>query len=181
MSYPNQPPSAPQLAPPQLTPASLFEEQTRLDKQRLQVYNRILSFVHQKIKFTSTLPNQTMMTYYDFPEWQPGCPCFNVKDCILYVVWNLRQSGFKVLYISPNRLLISWNEQSERYYTEISPIRQAMLTVAQPRTEPMAPPNGSIRELDVKKTSSYQPPTDTVLPQSAVSRKSGSNSTITFI
>jgi hypothetical protein len=67
------------------------------------------------------------MTSYDVPEWHPGCPRFDVKDCILYVVWNLRHSGFKVHYVSPNRLLISWKEQSIQYYQEESPIRQAMI------------------------------------------------------
>ena len=98
-----------------------------MDSLRLGVYNRILGTVHAKIKMTSRLPSSPQMTSFDVPEWHPGCPRCDVKDCILYIVWQLRHAGFRVLYISPNRLLISWKEQSIQYYQEESPIRQAML------------------------------------------------------
>jgi hypothetical protein len=122
--------------PPQLTPSALFESQTKLDAMRLQIYNRLLAAVQQKIRAHSALPNSTQMTSFDFPSWYPGCPRFDVKDCILYVAWNLRHSGFKVLYVSPDRLLISWKEQSIQYYQEESPIRQAMLAAAKPAIQP---------------------------------------------
>lgn len=167
-----------QQTPPQLTPASLFSEQAKLDAIRLQVYNRILANVHQKIRFTSGLPNSPQMTNYDVPEWQPGCPRFDVKDCILYIVWNLRNSGFRVLYISPNRLLVSWKEQSIQYYQEGSPIRQAMMAATQ------APaPVRHVAQPVQKKASEYKPSADGVaamLSQQASVGKRGAG-TITFI
>lgn len=164
------------MQPPHLTPASLFDEQAKLDAIRLQVYNRILSAVHQKIKAHSTLPNSTQMTSFDIPEWHPGCPRFDVKDCILYIVWNLRHSGFKVLYVSPNRLLISWKEQSIQYYQEESPIRQAMVAAA--TAKPQAPAKVDIK----KKPATYKPAAEGVagmLASGSASKKSGT--TITFI
>jgi hypothetical protein len=172
---------------PQLTPAALFEEQTRLDGIRLEVYNRILATVHNKIRATSTLPSSPQMTYYDVPEWQPGCPRYDVKDCILYIVWQLRHSGFHVLYVSPNRLLISWKEQSIQYYTEESPIRQAMLaaragagagTTGAAATATAPPPK--------KKAAAYKPaPPEGVAAMLATgagaSAKRAGPSTITFI
>ena len=170
--------------PPHLTPASLFDTQARLDALRLEVYNRILRTVHQKIKATSTLPSSPQMTHFDVPEWQPGCPRFDVKDCILYVVWNLRSTGFRVIYMSPNRLLISWKEQSVQYYQEESPIRQAMLATAEAGAAPVSTsvtaPTSILKQ--PKKAASYKPPPTGVagmLAQGASSRKSGS--TITFI
>jgi len=121
------------------------------------------------------------MISHDVPEWQPGCPSFDVKDCILYMVWNLRHSGFKVLYVSPNRLLISWKEQSVQYYTEESPIRQAMMAAA------AAPPptHTPAKTTDKKKAANYKPAAEGVAAMlangSAGSRKSGSAATITFI
>jgi hypothetical protein len=167
---------------PQLTPASLFETQARLDALRLAVYNRILAGVHQKIKATSTLPSSPQMTAFDVPEWQPGCPRFDVKDCILYVVWNLRSSGFRVVYVSPNRLLISWKEQSQQYYQEESPIRQAMLATA----EAASAPTGNVGPVSIlkqpKKAASYKPPPAGVAGMLASSStRKGSGSTITFI
>jgi hypothetical protein len=169
------------MQPPHLTPASLFDEQTKLDTIRLQVYNRILTAVHQKIKAHSTLPNSTQMTNFDVPEWQPGCPRFDVKDCILYIVWNLRHSGFKVLYVSPNRLLISWKEQSIQYYQEESPIRQAMIAAANAGTAPKPVPTGPTKQ-EKKKPTSYKPATEGVAGMLAAgSNKRTGSTTITFI
>ena len=145
---------------------------------RLQVYNRILANVHQKIRSTSGLPNSPQMTNYDVPEWQPGCPRFDVKDCILYIVWNLRNSGFRVLYISPNRLLVSWKEHSMQYYQEESPIRQAMVAATTQNTVVKTTP-----ALVQKKASGYKPTSEGVaglLTQQSNTGKRGAG-TITFI
>ena len=166
---------------PQLTPSSLFDNQAKMDAMRLEVYNRILGTVHQKIKAHSALPNSSQMTHFDVPEWQPGCPRFDVKDCILYIVWNLRHSGFKVLYVSPNRLLISWKEQSIQYYQEESPIRQAMIAAANAGTAPKPVPAGPTKQ-EKKKPTSYKPATEGVagmLSAGSATKKSGA--TITFI
>ena len=115
-----------------------------------------------KIKSTSTLPGSPQMTSFDVPEWQPGCPRFDVKDCILYMVWHLRSSGFSVMYISPNRLLISWKEQSVKYYLEESPIRQAMLAASAAATVArggVGSGAGAVRAPEKKKASSYRPAT----------------------
>ena len=174
-------------APPQLTPAALFSEQARLDALRLEVYNRILGTVHLKIQTSARLPNSTQMTYFDVPEWQPGCPRFDVKDCILYIVWHLRHSGFRVLYMSPNRLLISWKDQSIRYYQEESPIRQAMLAASTAAATATATSSSvATGGTGKKKAASYKPPTAEGVAGmlagggAAASKKAGP-STITFI
>jgi hypothetical protein len=173
--------------PPQLTPSSLFEEQTRLDVIRLDVYNRILSTVHMKIKSASTLPGSPQMTTFDVPEWQPGCPRFDVKDCILYIVWHLRHSGFSVLYVSPNRLLISWKEQSIRYYQEESPIRQAMLAASAAGGAGRGPTSGTTvsRVPEKKRAASYRPATADgvagMLASGSAARRAPSEKSVTFI
>ena len=174
-----------------MTPAALFSEQARLDALRLEVYNRLLGTVHMKIKAAAMLPNSPQMTYFDIPEWQPGCPRFDVKDCILYIAWNLRHAGFKVLYVSPNRLIISWQDQSIHYYQEESPIRQAMLATAAAASKDTVATvvggagAGATRDRDTgkKRAASYKPITEGVagmLAGAAVAKKPGS-STITFI
>lgn len=169
---------------PTLTPAALFEEQARLDGLRLEVYNRILATVHNKIRATSTLPSSPQMTYFDVPEWQPGCPRYDVKDCILYIVWQLRHSGFHVLYVSPNRLLISWKQQSIQYYTEESPIRQAMVAAAGAGAGRSAAAVATPAAPKKKTTTSYRPAAPEgvagMLAAGAAAKKSGP-STITFI
>jgi hypothetical protein len=167
---------------PSLTPAALFEEQARLDGLRLEIYNRILATVHNKIRATSTLPSSPQMTYFDVPEWQPGCPRYDVKDCILYIVWQLRHSGFHVLYVSPNRLLISWKQQSIQYYTEESPIRQAMAATATAAATPTATTTTAAAPPKKKSTTSYRPAApEGVAGMLAAGAKKGGPSTITFI
>ena len=172
------------MQPPVLTPASLFEEQRRRDTLKLETYNRILSAVHAKIRASSTLPTAPQMVTFDVPEWQPGCPSFDVKDCILYVVFQLRSSGFKVVYASPNRLLISWKEHSIQYYQNESPIRQAMVAAAATAAPAPAPAPTAAPK---KKAAAYRggPPTSgpsvggAAAETSAVRR--GTTTTITFI
>lgn len=133
------------------------------------------------------------MTFYDVPEWSPGCPRYDVKDAILYLVWNLRHTGFKVIYMGQNRLLINWKEQSVQYYTEDSPIRQAMMAAAAAGTKP--PPGytaatGNKTGDSKKRAASYKPASEGVaglLSQPAESggrrrdRGGGSGTTVTFI
>jgi len=173
-----------QQPPPHLTPAALFDAQASMDEIRLQVYNRLLASVHKKIKFISAQPNSTQMTSYDFPDWQPGCPRFDVKDCILYIAWNLRHSGFKVLYVSPNRLLVSWKDQAIQYYQEESPIRQAMMTAAAQGTRPTVPTTAAApAKGEKKKAAAYKPAAEGVAGMLAGSgsSKKGGGATITFI
>ena len=165
---------------PHLTPDSLFTDQAKIDAIRLTVYNRILASVHQKIKAHSSRPNSSQMTNFDVPEWQPGCPRYDVKDCILYIVWNLRHSGFKVLYVSPNRLLVSWKEQSIRYYQEDSPIRQAMVATATAAAKPAASASASTTKNE-KKPSNYKPIPEGIAGMLASGSNTRGATTITFI
>ncbi len=120
------------------------------------------------------------MTHYDVPEWQPGCPRFDVKDCILYMVWNLRNSGFQVVYVPSNRLLISWKEQSIQYYQEDSPIRQAMLAAATSRGSTSAAPPPPTKA-EKKKAGAYKPPSESVAGMLANGTRRGGSGTVTFI
>jgi len=178
------------MQPPVLTPGTLFEEQRRRDTLKLETYNRILSAVHAKIRASSTLPTATQMVTFDVPEWQPGCPSFDVKDCILYVVFQLRSSGFRVMYVSPNRLLISWKEHSIQYYQNESPIRQAMVAAAAASsTASGGTASSASGAAPKKKAAAYRggPPTGTSsdkvmgISDSSAVRRSTSTTKITFI
>jgi hypothetical protein len=58
----------------------------------------------------------------------------DMEDCIVYLVWQLRQSGFEVRFTWPNLLFISWRHHEGDYLTKHNPIIQAMIP------EPIAPP-----------------------------------------
>ena len=118
------------------------------------------------------------MTHYDVPEWTPGYPRYDVKESILFIVWHLRNAGFRVVYIPHNRLLISWESQSEQYYMEESPIRQAMIAVVEEKEkerESKADKSEKSDKQERKKPGSYKPALTDGLP------KTGGSKTITFI
>lgn len=170
---------------PFLSPSELFEKQTKLDKIRLDIYNKILGTVHQKIRTVARLPNSTQMTHFDVPEWQPGYPRFDPKDCVLYLVWNLRLAGFKVVYIPSNRLLISWRDHSEQYFMEESPIRQAMMASAASAATAAASAAASGGGGGATKPGGLKKKPSNYKPMSFTSRQgpsaSASSSNITFI
>ena len=58
----------------------------------------------------------------------------DMEDCIVYLVWQLRQSGFEVRFTWPNLLFISWRHHESAYLSNQNPIVQAMV----PDRPPMA-------------------------------------------
>jgi len=69
----------------------------------------------------------------------------DMEDCIVYLVWQLRQSGFEVRFTWPNLLFISWRHHEGDYLTKHNPIIQAMIP------EPIAPPKPSQKSEGQKK------------------------------
>lgn len=55
-----------------------------------------------------------------------------MKDCIVYLVFQLRSSGYEVRFTWPNLLHISWKHHETNYITQQSPILQAMAPTAPP-------------------------------------------------
>jgi hypothetical protein len=49
-----------------------------------------------------------------------------MEDCIVYLVWQLRQSSFEVRFTWPNVLFISWRHHEGAYLANQNPIVQAM-------------------------------------------------------
>jgi hypothetical protein len=49
-----------------------------------------------------------------------------MEDCIVYLVWQLRQAKFEVRFTWPNMLFISWKHHEGDYLSKQNPIVQAM-------------------------------------------------------
>lgn len=112
--------------PPKLDPASLYSEQEKRDALKLKTYNNILESAHNKIRTISRMPNNDKSLLFVVPEFVIGVPRFNTRDCILYLVWNLRNSHFDVQYYHPNLLHISWKKHDDQYREQRNPIVQTM-------------------------------------------------------
>ncbi len=114
------------LLPPILNPSSLYSEEAKRDATRIRIYNNVLQQIYNKVKAVSRVPGNEKSLWYLVPEFIPGTPRFEVADCILYLVWNLRNVGYTVSYTHPNLMFISWKNHDERYKEQQSPWAQVL-------------------------------------------------------
>ena len=113
-------------ATPYLEPKHLYEKREARDKARLKAYNHILNQIHNRIFHTAQLSGNVNSIVYNVPPFVIGLPTIDLKDCIVYIVHMLRQSGFIVRYTYPTLLYISWNHYETEYNKQKNPIIQAM-------------------------------------------------------
>jgi len=111
---------------PKLEPRNLFEKRVARDKARLRAYNQVLSQIHTRIHMTSELAGNPNYVIYTVPPFILGLPALDLQDCIVYLVHQLRTSGFMVRFTYPNLLYISWAHYEQEYMREQNPITQAM-------------------------------------------------------
>jgi hypothetical protein len=118
-----------------LEPRQLFERRVARDKARLRAYDQILKQIQTRIKTTAELPGNPNYLVYTVPPFILGLPAIDLQDCIVYIVHQLRTSGFAVRFTYPNLLYISWQHYEQEYMRDQNPITQAM--------KPPAPVNSS--------------------------------------
>ena len=119
---------------PRLEPKDLYDRRVRRDHARLRSYNTLLEQIYHRVYSTSQLSGNTSSVLYNVPPFILGLPKMDMEDCIVYLVWQLRQTGFEVRFTWPNLLFISWRHHEGDYLTKHNPIIQAMIP------EPIAPP-----------------------------------------
>lgn len=110
---------------------NIFELQNTINKKkarRTNVYDNILLKCHMKIEEAAKKENY--FCYYDVPEYVIGLPLYNITDCIEHVIDKLKENGFKVHYLFPKMIHISWYPNSE------SQISQNQLLTSQSHQDP---------------------------------------------
>ncbi len=112
--------------PPILNPSSLYTTEARRDATRIRIYNSVLQQIYTKIKAIARIPGNEKCLWYVVPEFIPGTPRFDVKDCIVYLVWNLRNVGYQVDYTHPNLMFINWRKHDDAYKERESPWAQVL-------------------------------------------------------
>ena len=93
----------------------LYIKKQQQDLNILNNYNKILSRIHNKIKFISKQLINDQCCWYIMPEMMIGIPKYNCGDCTAYVIEKLRTNGFVVRYTHPNLLFISWKHWVPSY------------------------------------------------------------------
>lgn len=118
---------------PKLEPKHLFERRMRRDAARLRAYNTLLEQIYHKIYATSQLSGHAPSILFTVPPFILGLPKLDMEDCIVYLVYQLREAKFQVQFTWPNLLYISWKHHETDYFRNENPIVRAML----PPPEPM--------------------------------------------
>jgi hypothetical protein len=88
---------------------TLFESKKTSNLITLKTYNTVLSRVHARIKTQSKQKNAQDSCWFVVPEIVFGCPRYEVRSCIAYIIEQLEENGFMVKYTHPNLLFISWS------------------------------------------------------------------------
>lgn len=112
---------------PQLHASTLFDVRLKKDKARHRAYNQILEQALQKVAHSAVQPNHPTFVYYNIPPFVLGLPALDLKDCVVYVVHQLRSQAYEVRYTYPNLLWISWAHHEHKYHMEKNPIVQSMI------------------------------------------------------
>jgi hypothetical protein len=118
--------------PPKLQPQHLYERREKRDNARLKSYNQLLEQIQHRIFTTSQLPGSPAHLLYTVPPFVIGLPHFDLQDCIIYIVFHLRNNGFEVRFTYPNLLYISWSSYEKEYFLKKNPIVQAMIPPTAP-------------------------------------------------
>lgn len=112
---------------PMMQVGDLYTKRQNRDKARLKAYNQMLETIYHRVKVTSQLPTGQTYLLYNIPSFILGLPRIDLEDCVVYLVYQLRASGFEIKYTYPNLLYISWGHHEKQYLVNDSPILQAMM------------------------------------------------------
>lgn len=138
--------------PPRLNPKDLFEKRMKRDSSRLKAYNQILEQIQSRIYAIAQMNGNANFITYNIPAFIFGLPKIDLKDCVVYVVFQLRQAAFEVKYTYPDLLWISWRHHEKDYLMKQNPIIQAMIP-----SEKEAKKKASTVKIP-KPTAEYTPP-----------------------
>jgi hypothetical protein len=86
----------------------LYEKKRQQDLSKLVLFNKILNRIHVKIKTISRQQVNEPFCWFLVPETIIGVPKYDQAACIAYLIDKLQTNGFKVRYIHPNMLFITW-------------------------------------------------------------------------
>ena len=87
----------------------LFEKKREISENKLQLYNKILNRIHEKIKLTSRVQQgKEQFCWYVIPEMMIGISRYDVGECTDYILRKLRENDLVVRYTHPNLVFISW-------------------------------------------------------------------------
>lgn len=98
------------------------------EKGRLLIYEEILEKCYHRIQ--SSVVRDDPFSLYVVPDFIIGKPTYNFGNCIQYIIFRLKNNGFKVKYIYPNALQIEWGKNDFNTMLSIENDRGALQRLA---------------------------------------------------
>ena len=93
----------------------LYEKKKESDITKLNIYNKVLSRIHSRVKLTSRQKKNNQFCWFVVPEVILGEPRYDSKNCIPYLIEKLKENGFLVKYTHPNLLFLTWQHYIPSY------------------------------------------------------------------
>lgn len=93
----------------------LYDKKREYDLSKLNIFNRLLGRIHNKIKLTSRQKHDEQFCWFVVPEMMIGVPKYDQGAAIAYITDKLTTNGFVTKYIHPNLLFISWKHWIPHY------------------------------------------------------------------
>lgn len=89
----------------------LYDMQDRKEKEKIEIYNKILDKFYEKIKYLSKMGRVDF--FYNLPDILYGLPLYDKNACICYIIYKLRSAKFKVEYVYPSGIHINWDKENK--------------------------------------------------------------------
>lgn len=93
----------------------LYEKKREHDLSKLNIFNKLLGRIHNKIKLTARQNHTEQFCWFLVPEMMIGVPKYDQGDAISYIMDKLDNNGFITKYIHPNVIFISWKHWIPEY------------------------------------------------------------------
>lgn len=89
---------------------SVFEiqkKQLEREQRRTKIYTKILENCFKRIKLCAD--KEETVCIYTLPEYIVGVPLYNMTDCIMFILQNVKSKGFNCRYYHPYTIIITWS------------------------------------------------------------------------
>lgn len=100
---------------PRINIDELYETKKKNNLTRVDIYNKLLIKIHNRIKISSRIKTNENFCTYIMPEVLIGYPNYNIEECLVFIIDKLQIDGFLTRYVHPNLLMISWNHWVPSY------------------------------------------------------------------
>tara|TARA_B100001123_G_scaffold445723_1_gene598067 strand:+ start:2433 stop:2816 length:384 start_codon:yes stop_codon:yes gene_type:complete len=79
--------------------------------KKQEYYNQIMVKIINLMK--KSAEEGKNMCIYVIPNLIFGMPIYNLDECMLYIISNLKQNGFECTYALPNIILVFWKLENK--------------------------------------------------------------------